>query len=81
MGVVHVSLRTQGNKMADIGSWLLVYVRLYSGSLFFFCRGFVSCGTLQWNNITGRSLVVKRQEKGEAKMQWTYLVRLQTSFS
>ena len=22
--------------MADIGSWLLVYVRLYSGSLFFF---------------------------------------------
>ena len=31
--------KTQGNKMADIGSWLLVYVRLYSGSLFFFFVG------------------------------------------
>ena len=68
MGVVHFSLKTQGNKMADIRSWLLVYVPLYSGSLFFLCGGFVSCGTLQWNNITGRSLVVKRQEKGEAKI-------------
>ena len=39
LGVVHVSLKTQGNKMADIGSWLLVYIRLYSGSLFFFFVG------------------------------------------